>query len=118
MESKSLLWPLCCPLLTTSVAAQSPAFAYQGRLNDGGHPANGNYDLFFSVWTAPSGPSQIGGGVTSTKSQYSASGTIGQPDPDHVSGGNHTLDGGYLGTIAAVQTVCAPLLTIALNSQP
>jgi hypothetical protein len=47
-----------------STHAQNTAFTYQGRLNDGGHPANGNYDLSFCVWNAASGPSQIGGGVT------------------------------------------------------
>ena len=31
--------------------AQTSAFTYQGRLNDGSSPASGTYDLRFQVWT-------------------------------------------------------------------
>ena len=58
-----------------------------------------------------------GGGGTSTGGVYSVTGTIGQPDAGKMSGGNYTLDGGFWGIIAAVQTPGAPLLTITLNSQ-
>src|SRR5439155_7881610 len=54
-----------------------------------------------------------GGGGTSTGGVYSVSGTIGQPDAGKMSGGNFTLDGGFWGLIAAVQTPGAPLLRIA-----
>src|SRR6266705_5521518 len=57
-----------------------------------------------------------GGGGTSTGGVYSVSGTIGQPDAGRMSGGNYTLDGGFWGIIAAVQTVGAPLLTISRTS--
>jgi hypothetical protein len=41
-------------------------------------------------------------------------GTIGQPDAGpKMSGGNYSVDGGFWGIIAAVQTPGAPLLTIA-----
>jgi hypothetical protein len=40
--------------------AQGTAFSYQGRLNDGGGPANGTYDFAFTIWTAAMGPSQVG----------------------------------------------------------
>src|SRR5215212_3016708 len=53
-----------------------------------------------------------GGGGTSTGGVYSVSGTIGQPDAGRMSGGNFTLDGGFWGIIAAVQTPGAPLLRI------
>jgi hypothetical protein len=53
-----------------------------------------------------------GGGGTSTGGVYSVSGTIGQPDAGTMSGGNFTLDGGFWGIIAAVQTPGAPLLRI------
>ena len=53
-----------------------------------------------------------GGGGTSTAGVYSLSGTIGQPDAGHSSGGNFALDGGFWGIIAAVQTSGAPLLTV------
>ena len=51
--------------------AQGTAFTYQGRLNASGSPANGSFDLTFSVWDAASGPSQIG--TTQTKSAVSVS---------------------------------------------
>ena len=53
-----------------------------------------------------------GGGGTSTGGFFSVSGTIGQPDAGHMSGGNYSLDGGFWGIIAAVQTPGAPLLNI------
>jgi hypothetical protein len=63
-----------------------------------------NYDLsWFKI---------AGGGGTSTGGTFSVSGTIGQPDAGHMSGGNYTLDGGFWGLIAAVQTPGSPLLTI------
>ena len=43
-----LFWTLAAPLST--VFAQGTAFMYQGRLNDGGNPANGNYDLRFAIY--------------------------------------------------------------------
>ena len=56
-----------------------------------------------------------GGGGTSTGGVYSVSGTIGQPDAGHMSGGNFTLDGGFWGIIAAVQTPGSPLLRVVLT---
>ena len=53
-----------------------------------------------------------GGGGTSTNGQYSLSGTIGQPDAGVMSGGNFTLQGGFWGVVAAIQTPGAPLLSI------
>ena len=35
----------------TSIASAQNAFTYQGVLNDNGAPADGNYDMRFSVWT-------------------------------------------------------------------
>jgi len=59
-----------------------------------------------------------GGGGTSTGGVYSVTGTIGQPDAGPtMSGGNFTVEGGFWGVIAAVQTPGAPWLTITLNSQ-
>src|SRR6266566_7303334 len=51
---------VCAWLFATNAAAQSTAFTYQGRLTDGGTPANGNYDLQFTLWDSASGGSQIG----------------------------------------------------------
>ncbi|GBC96983.1 hypothetical protein HRbin16_02798 [bacterium HR16] len=55
-----LLLLLCC---MGSILAQQP-FTYQGMLKTSGIPANGNYDLQFSLWTANSGGSQVGSTVT------------------------------------------------------
>jgi|ERR1051326_27164 hypothetical protein len=57
-----------------------------------------------------------GGGGTSTGGVYSVSGTIGQPDAGHMSGGNFTIDGGFWGIIAAVQSPGAPLLRVFLTA--
>src|SRR2546422_1189821 len=51
----------CAWLVATNASAQTTAFTYQGRLTDGGTPANGNYDLQFALWDSLSGGSQIGG---------------------------------------------------------
>jgi hypothetical protein len=57
-----------------------------------------------------------GGGGTSTGGVYSVTGTIGQPDASHLSGGNYSIDGGFWGVIAAVQTTGAPFLSVARTS--
>lgn len=56
-----------------------------------------------------------GGGGTSTGGVYSVTGTIGQPDAGHLSGGDYSLDGGFWGLIAAVQTPGAPYLSVAVT---
>jgi hypothetical protein len=47
---------------TTSIATQplGPGFTYQGRLNDGGAPANGNYDMIFNLYDAPTNGNVLG----------------------------------------------------------
>ena len=42
--------------------AQGAAFTYQGRLNDGGPPANGNYDLKFTLFDASAAGNPLGPG--------------------------------------------------------
>ena len=44
--------------------AQSTAFSYQGRLNDGGNAANGLYDLRFAVWDAVTNGNAVSGLLT------------------------------------------------------
>jgi hypothetical protein len=51
-------------ILASVAVAQPTAFTYQGRLGDGATPANGTYDLRFSVWTNSSGPAQVGVALT------------------------------------------------------
>src|SRR5262245_38764592 len=52
-------------LITPSaLRAQGTAFTYQGRLDDGGSPASGTYDLTFALFDHASGVAQIGGTLT------------------------------------------------------
>src|SRR5689334_15405980 len=53
-----------------------------------------------------------GGGGTSTGGVFTVTGTIGQADAGHMSGGSFTLDGGFWSIIAAVQTPGAPTLRV------
>ena len=55
-----------------------------------------------------------GGGGASTGGVYAVTGTIGQPDAGRMSGGNFTIEGGFWGIIAAVQTEGAPFLSVWL----
>jgi hypothetical protein len=43
-----------------AIFGQTSGFTYQGRLTDGGTPANGNYDLQFALFDAADGLNQIG----------------------------------------------------------
>src|SRR5215813_2255160 len=51
--------------------AQGTAFTYQGRLNDGTNPANGNYDLTFTLFNTNSGGSVIAGPITNSPTSVS-----------------------------------------------
>ena len=55
-------------LLTHSISAtaQTSAFTYQGRLDAGGNPASGLYDLRFALFDAASGGTQQGTALTNT----------------------------------------------------
>ena len=53
-----------------------------------------------------------GGGQTSTNGMYTITGTVGQPDAGVMRRGEYTVNGGFWGMIAVVQTPGAPLLTI------
>lgn len=63
---------LCLALAGTAGLAwarnlQAPAgtgFTYQGRLTDGGAPANGAYDFTFALYDDPTAGAQVGGTVT------------------------------------------------------
>ncbi len=51
----------------TAQAPQAPegsGFTYQGRLKDGNNPANGSYDLQFTLYDAASGGNAAGGPIT------------------------------------------------------
>jgi hypothetical protein len=68
MKSKPLfrlLMSLFGILMTTSsLVAQGTAFTYQGSLSDGGLPANGSYDLQFTVYGTATNGNNIGMTIT------------------------------------------------------
>ena len=76
MKSRMMLLfgaALCCSCVTTSpVFGQSTAFTYQGRLIDNGQPANGYYDLVFSLFPASTGTNQIGAWITNNATPVSS----------------------------------------------
>src|SRR5437879_1103457 len=54
-----LLTAACVILFTiTPAPAQTTSFTYQGRLQEGGSNANGNYDFQFTLWDAASSGTQ------------------------------------------------------------
>ncbi len=57
--------------IAPQAAPLGTAFTYQGRLQKDGAPVNGNCDLVFKLWDAPTGGSQVG--ATQTKSNVSVS---------------------------------------------
>lgn len=51
---------LAFAFLTATVAGQTTGFNFQGRLNDGANPANGNVELQFKLFDSVTGGNQIG----------------------------------------------------------
>jgi hypothetical protein len=51
---------------SNSASAQGTEFTYQGRLNAGGSPANGSYDIAFSLYGTTAGGVAIAGPVTNS----------------------------------------------------
>jgi hypothetical protein len=58
---KAIFFSFAC---AAAAFAQTTAFTYQGKLNDGGAPANSSYDMRFRLFDAPGGTNQIGATVT------------------------------------------------------
>ncbi|HLM02658.1 MAG TPA: hypothetical protein VK400_16510, partial [Pyrinomonadaceae bacterium] len=51
-------------LFNTAASAQTSAFVYQGKLQDGGIAANGTYQFEFKLFDAASGGNQIGSTIS------------------------------------------------------
>ena len=68
MKTKLQLIAICHLLsaICLSAFAQGTAFTYQGRLNSSGVPANGSYDLAFTLFNTNTAGSAIAGPVTNT----------------------------------------------------
>ncbi len=54
-----------------AVVAQQSVFTYQGRLQSGGFAADGNFDMQFTLHSAPTGSSVVGGPITIAPVQVS-----------------------------------------------
>ena len=50
----------------SAVRAQTTAFTYQGQLKNGGTPANGNYDLTFTLFNTNAGSSAVSATITNS----------------------------------------------------
>ena len=61
-----LVLALASSLGFASAAPLGTGFSYQGRLLDGGIPANGTYDLWFTLYDADTGGTQFGPILTNT----------------------------------------------------
>src|ERR1044071_3789976 len=55
----------------STLFAQRTTFTYQGRLNSAGAPANGFYDLTFTLFDSVTGGAQQGNTVTNTATPVS-----------------------------------------------
>lgn len=93
--------------------AQTTAFNFQGRLNDGTSPANGQYDLQFKLFDAITGGSQVGAtlsrpGLTLVNGIFST--TLNFALPAFESGGNRFLE-------IAVRPVNSPDAYIVLGAR-
>jgi hypothetical protein len=65
LTSRVLILALMVSFVSGIIAAPiGAAFTYQGRLKSAGQPANGNYDLRFTLYDDASGIGQIGSPVT------------------------------------------------------
>ncbi|MBI3853436.1 MAG: tail fiber domain-containing protein [Verrucomicrobia bacterium] len=62
LGSLIMFWILHTPYSTA--VAQTTAFTYQGRLNDNGAPANGQYDLRLALFDAANDGAQKGNAIT------------------------------------------------------
>ena len=51
-------WLILFLLTSATGFAQTTSFTYQGRLIDGGTPANGTYEIQFTLWDATAGGTQ------------------------------------------------------------
>jgi hypothetical protein len=75
------LWTLTALLFWVGAArAQTTTFTYQGKLTDGGSPANGTYDLQFTLFDAMAAGNQIGSTLTQSSVSITNGGFTAQLD--------------------------------------
>ncbi len=69
MKTKQLILTFALLALSSALVMAAPvgtAFTYQGRLTDGGNPANGSYDLTFTLYDDASGNNVVAGPLTNS----------------------------------------------------
>ena len=86
----SVLTVLC--FLAAIIQAQTTAFNFQGRLNDGANPANGNVEMQIKLYDTVSGGNQIGAIVSAQSG--GAGGNNYQLLQSVIAGGGETSGGG------------------------
>ena len=57
--------------LNAHSAQSGTAFTYQGRLTDGGNPANGTFDLRFTIYDSPTNGTALAGPITNSPTSVS-----------------------------------------------
>jgi len=109
------LWMLLTMLCggVSVLHAQSPAFTYQGRLNQNGAPAAGVFDLQFSLFDAPSGGTSLGGAVT-----HSAVGVTNGLFTVQLNFGSTVFDGANRWLDIAVRPASSGTFTLLTPRQP
>src|SRR5262245_21733192 len=60
MKSKSLTLVVWILVYVVAAGAQTTAFTFQGKLNDGGMPAAATYDIEFKLFDVAAGTGQVG----------------------------------------------------------
>jgi hypothetical protein len=60
LTSKAILLPVALLFFSQLVQAQNTAFTFQGKLNEGGAAAHGQYDLQFRLYDLPAGGTLFG----------------------------------------------------------
>ena len=62
----ALAFSLLLPAVANHAAVLGTAFTYQGRLTDGGNPANGIYDLRFTIYDSQTGGNPVANAITNS----------------------------------------------------
>ncbi len=101
-------------------AVQLPDFTYQGRLDVAGVPANGTFDLSFSLWDAETGGAQIGSTIDEPAFPISNGiFTVSLAFPGAFVGEQRYLEVTVDGTVLPRQPIStAPVAQYALDGNP
>ncbi len=119
-----------------ALTALGNGFSYQGRLTDGGNPANGNYDLRFVLYDSDVGGAQVGNTITLTNvpvanglftvtldfgsvvTATAAAAPTGSPSPTATAATTNVWDGNNRWIEIAVRTAGGSSFTVLNPRQP